>query len=896
MDFKKLLHLVFLLGLVGFPTSSAVDEWDEWGEWAPCPVTCDGGVTIRVRDCMGSSCSDDGSFGSETKACKTDGCPVDGGWSNYTDWSPCSVSCTGGIQTRNRTCTNPAPENGGADCVGDSGEEQRCNEQECPIDGQWGEWYVHDCDVNCHGRKTRSCDNPEPLRGGEYCIGPDTEEYGNCTDYDCVQDGAWSSWDEWSECSKSCSYGIQTRYRYCDEPYPRNGGANCPLDDPNQSERSCYLQACPQPLTHRKKYKPKRNDIDYALILAIIFGSLGGLTVILLIILGVRRKQLKRIRDKLMEDREKSELYKEAAEMSIIPVGKRSAAAKLRRQKMKEKLKKGGEGDKKPLIQKSFIDTVFQFEEFDTQRPESSLSRSNSSLSRPRSAESRPGTAAFDRPHSRQVSFNERPSSRVDTPMMMKGLEQIDQQLREIAGQQNAGNKDSKLITFDYQHGNSNSGKPEEAVANMTSLEAALGMTPDSKPTGGIASLSAVMDVKGRGGRLPSLGTSTTIKGLPPLPQHLGALPPLNTSKQPPTVNIETVTAQVPQENSRIGITLNEAMDGGKGGKKAAGKHTLNLPLSREEEVDEIVENFWEVPRESIEIVTTLAMGSFGPVMKAKAWDLLSSQGASLVVVKELDSNASPATRSAFVRELDVLKKLDTHSNVISLLGCCTILDPLYMVLEYAPKGELQNFLRRNRPHTPGAKPPMSKNLMNFAVQIAKGMTYLHQNKISHGELTTGNVLLGDRMICKVSNVARVRNVVENVADGRLGLRWMSPESIYASVQTAQSDVWSFGVLLWEIVNFGSTPYPDMSGREIKSRIKIGYRMPQPYCSKELYNVMMYCWNEDPSKRPSFKALASMLWKMNAEGVEHVHVKDFDPKHCVDMDDLRPHTPGSVAF
>ncbi|XP_071964817.1 uncharacterized protein [Antedon mediterranea] len=720
------------------------------------------------------------------------------------------------------------------------------------VDGQWTEWHEQNCDASCRGRKVRYCDNPQPLRGGADCIGPRVEEYGNCSSFDCIQDGAWGSWNEWSDCSKSCSYGIQTRYRECDSPWPRNGGAPCPSSDSYISERTCYIDKCPKPLVHRKKYKPKSSDrdVDYALILSIIFGVLGGLTLILLIILTIRRTQLKKMRDKAVEEREKTPLYKEAAEMSVIPVGKRSAAAKLRRQNLKAKLKKPDE-KKRPT---TFIDTVFQFnEEFDDiGRPQSSLLRSDSVLSRPE-------TATFDRPESRQVTLD----SRADTPMMVKGLKQIDQQLREIG-----------------------SVNPNDSVAGMTSLEAVLGITPGGKklPSLGQETVGTnrLPPILPRG--LPSLDAAMSTKGLKPV----GVLPSLQVNTNSNTLKVPVTTH--PQQLKGQGITLDEAMGGGKTSTKDS-----NAPMSREEEVDEIVENFWEVPRESIEMITTLATGSFGLVMKAKAWDLLSSQGASLVVIKELDPQASVATRNAFLKQLDVLKKLDTHTNVISLLGCCTILDPLYMVLEYAPNGELQSFLRRNRPHTPGAKPPVSKNLMNFAVQIAKGMAFLHKHKVSHGELSSQNILLGDRLVCKVSNVARVRNVVENVAEGRLGLRWMSPESICASVQNEQSDSWSFGVLLWEIVNFGSTPYPNMSEKDIKTRIKVGYRMPHSaHITKDLYNLMKYCWNDVPSKRPPLKALASTIWKMNVEGIEHIKVNEFNSKLCVDMDDMRPHTPGSI--
>ncbi|XP_022089777.1 tyrosine kinase receptor Cad96Ca-like [Acanthaster planci] len=342
--------------------------------------------------------------------------------------------------------------------------------------------------------------------------------------------------------------------------------------------------------------------------------------------------------------------------------------------------------------------------------------------------------------------------------------------------------------------------------------------------------------------------------------------------------------------------TLEQAAS--KKGQGAVSPRSQNQPtLKREKsEVDEISENFWEVPKESLQLVSTVALGTYGPVWRGKAWDISGRDGMTLVAVKELKQPTSNVAKMAFMKELEVMKSLQKHPYVVNLLGCCTYYDPASMVFEYAPHGSLLDHLRKNRPQSPSGKTPTSGELVTFAMQVAKGMAYLSRQKIVHGDLTTRNILLGQRMVCKVSNAARVRNVVENVAEGRLGIRWMSPESICASVYTTMSDIWSFGILMWEIVTYGSTPYPGMSAREVSNRLKVGYRMERPeHCSPELYSVMQACWDDNPKKRPSFRTLSLDLEKLLTSGkTDHVDASKYDKTKYKDLDDHRPHTPGTV--
>lgn len=162
---------------------------------------------------------------------------VNGGWSPYSDWSLCDKTCGGGQQMRSRTCTNPAPRNGGLACVGDAIEYQACNAQPCPIDGGWSEYSDWGSCINGTKARTRTCNNPMPAYGGLPCVG-DSTEYQSCP-----VDGGWSDYTNWSDCSKPCGGGEQTRSRTCTNPVPINGGLSC-IGDAIETQ-TCNVSPCP---------------------------------------------------------------------------------------------------------------------------------------------------------------------------------------------------------------------------------------------------------------------------------------------------------------------------------------------------------------------------------------------------------------------------------------------------------------------------------------------------------------------------------------------------------------------------------------------------------------------------------------------------------------------------
>ncbi|XP_065103041.1 properdin-like [Paramisgurnus dabryanus] len=215
--------------------------WTEWSPWSKCTVSCKEGVRQRQRKCYGIGvCLDPEDLGTfQTESCTEQNCcPVEGGWSEWGDWQPCSVTCENGIKKRQRTCTNPPPQCG-ASCNGPAEETADCSiEIVCPIHGGWSNWGSWGpCQGTCanEGReppkqfRKRTCTNPPPstVPRGRACEDSDTDSQ-SCTGLPfCQIDGNWGSWSEPTPCSVTCGIGRQTQRRLCDSPEPKYGGTQC---------------------------------------------------------------------------------------------------------------------------------------------------------------------------------------------------------------------------------------------------------------------------------------------------------------------------------------------------------------------------------------------------------------------------------------------------------------------------------------------------------------------------------------------------------------------------------------------------------------------------------------------------------------------------------------------
>ncbi|KAL4217140.1 hypothetical protein ACF0H5_023594 [Mactra antiquata] len=224
-------------------------SWSEWTQWKQCDKSCGNGTQSRSRKCTqpmpyngGKDCE---GVAMETQSCNTVECPIDGGYGPWSEWSLCSSTCGNGTTIRTRTCDSPVPKYGGKTCVGDFEEKQNCFLKECPIDGGWTPYVNQTCSVTC-GTGTivsvRTCSNPAPAFGGRSCQGSDHEQH-TCVQKPCIIDGGWSDWSDWGSCDKSCDNGTQTRTRSCDNPVPQNGGQSCSGDA--IETKHCFEKDCP---------------------------------------------------------------------------------------------------------------------------------------------------------------------------------------------------------------------------------------------------------------------------------------------------------------------------------------------------------------------------------------------------------------------------------------------------------------------------------------------------------------------------------------------------------------------------------------------------------------------------------------------------------------------------
>ncbi|XP_070582070.1 tyrosine kinase receptor Cad96Ca-like [Ptychodera flava] len=282
----------------------------------------------------------------------------------------------------------------------------------------------------------------------------------------------------------------------------------------------------------------------------------------------------------------------------------------------------------------------------------------------------------------------------------------------------------------------------------------------------------------------------------------------------------------------------------------------------------------WEFPRGNLFLHENriLGRGEFGEVKMADVRCSDDPRGNIQVAVKCLRENAASEDKINFLTELAIMKSFTVyHPNVVSLLGCCTKEDPIYIILEYVRYGSLQSNLRKSRSECiyqnlhPRSRDITPSDLLKLAWQIAKGMAFLSSIQCIHRDLATRNVLLGEGKTCKISDFGLARDVsgvhvYERKSQSRLPVRWMALESLIDSVYTTKSDVWSYGVVLWEIVTLGSTPYGALMAKDVIEKLRRGYRIPRPgHCSEDIYKIMIDCWNKNADDRPSFSDLCVRL-------------------------------------
>ncbi|XP_065056009.1 tyrosine-protein kinase HTK16-like [Rhopilema esculentum] len=264
------------------------------------------------------------------------------------------------------------------------------------------------------------------------------------------------------------------------------------------------------------------------------------------------------------------------------------------------------------------------------------------------------------------------------------------------------------------------------------------------------------------------------------------------------------------------------------------------------------------ITRDSLELGKELGQGEFGSVLMG-VWINPNGERVS-VALKTLHEDKLTQGEQEFLREARVMSNLN-HPCIVRLLGVC-LGPPMILVQELVSMGALLDYLIDHQSEI------SQKNLKVWAGQIAWGMTYLEERRFVHRDLATRNILLGTKDQVKISDFGLSRAVgagsdyYQAKQGGRWPVKWYAPESINYGTFSHKSDVWSYGVTLWEMYTFGELPYGDMAGAQVIAFLERGERLSKPMdCPEKIYQIMLSCWNAEPVNRPSFKNLYATFMK-----------------------------------
>ncbi|XP_014771292.1 tyrosine-protein kinase STK [Octopus bimaculoides] len=258
----------------------------------------------------------------------------------------------------------------------------------------------------------------------------------------------------------------------------------------------------------------------------------------------------------------------------------------------------------------------------------------------------------------------------------------------------------------------------------------------------------------------------------------------------------------------------------------------------------------WEIPREDIQLLGVLGSGQFGEVRKG-LW-----KNSITVAVKTLKPGSMSA--DSFLEESKIMKRCK-HKNLVLLYAVCSVGEPILIVTEFMCNGSLLSYLR-----SPTGEALSFEELIHMAAQIASGMSYLEHNNLIHRDLAARNILVGEEHVVKIADFGLARLIVDDEYNSQQGskfpVKWTAPEAIMKSVFTTKSDVWSFGILMMEILTYGGVPYPGMSNAETIQALQKGYRMKAPpNCPSSLNSLLQGCWRQKAEMRPTFEYLCDFF-------------------------------------
>uniref|UniRef100_A0A674GT12 Tyrosine-protein kinase receptor n=1 Tax=Taeniopygia guttata TaxID=59729 RepID=A0A674GT12_TAEGU len=295
------------------------------------------------------------------------------------------------------------------------------------------------------------------------------------------------------------------------------------------------------------------------------------------------------------------------------------------------------------------------------------------------------------------------------------------------------------------------------------------------------------------------------------------------------------------------------------------------------------IESLPAFPRNKLNLHKLLGSGAFGEVYEGTAVDILADgSGESKVAVKTLKKGATDHEKSEFLKEAHLMSKFD-HPHILKLLGVCLLNEPQYLILELMEGGDLLSYLRGARKKKLQSPLLRVTDLLDICLDVCKGCVYLEKMHFIHRDLAARNCLVSEKeyecssRVVKIGDFGLARDVYKNDyyrkrGEGLLPVRWMAPESLIDGVFTSHSDVWAFGILVWETLTLGQQPYPGFSNTEVLHHVRSGGRLESPNnCPDDLCDLMTRCWSQEPHNRPTFSYIHDKLQEIRHSPLSFMH-------------------------
>ncbi|XP_015259607.1 PREDICTED: ephrin type-A receptor 4a-like isoform X2 [Cyprinodon variegatus] len=277
-----------------------------------------------------------------------------------------------------------------------------------------------------------------------------------------------------------------------------------------------------------------------------------------------------------------------------------------------------------------------------------------------------------------------------------------------------------------------------------------------------------------------------------------------------------------------------------------------------------------EIEASRIKIEKIIGSGEFGEVCYGRM--RLPGKRDIPVALKTLKAGYTETQKRDFLAEASIMAQFD-HPNVIRLEGVVTHSKPVMIVTEYMENGSLDAFLRRHDGQFTIIQ------LVGLLRGIAAGMSYLSDLGYIHRDLAARNILVNSNLVCKVSDFGLSRVLEDDpeaaytTSGGKIPIRWTAPEAIAYRTFSSSSDVWSYGVVMWEVMSYGERPYWNLTNRDVIKSVEEGYRLPAPMgCPGALHTLMLDCWQKDRNERPRFCQIVTILDKLirNPENLKSI--------------------------